>query len=81
MCRALNGEVWGRVAEIDGCIAGCAHPLEKSALGFADASIHRLSPCEMHSQKLETVDLANTTHEPASLTPEALDDGAAQLPQ
>jgi hypothetical protein len=25
---------WGWVAEIGGCIASCAHPLEKSALRF-----------------------------------------------
>ena len=30
------------VVEIGGRIAGCAHPLEKSGSGFADASIHRL---------------------------------------
>jgi hypothetical protein len=28
--------------EISECIAGCAHPLEKSGSGFADASIDRL---------------------------------------
>src|SRR5215204_5364877 len=32
----------GWVAEMGGCIAGCAHPLEKSAADFGDASIHRL---------------------------------------
>jgi hypothetical protein len=30
------------VVGMGGCIAGCAHPLEKSAPGFVDASIHRL---------------------------------------
>jgi hypothetical protein len=32
-----------RVAGIRGCVAGCAHPLEKSASGFTDTSIHRLA--------------------------------------
>jgi hypothetical protein len=32
----------GWVVEIGGCVARCAHPLEKSAPGFVDASIHRL---------------------------------------
>jgi hypothetical protein len=34
----------GWIVEMGGCIAGCAHPLEKSAPSFTDASIHRLSP-------------------------------------
>jgi hypothetical protein len=34
---------WGWVAEMGGRVAGCAHPLEKPALGFSDTSIHRLS--------------------------------------
>jgi hypothetical protein len=37
---------WGWVAEIGGCIAGWAHPREKSGSDFVDASIHRLSPQE-----------------------------------
>src|SRR5215211_7730552 len=38
---------WGWVAEISGCIAGCAHPLEKSGLSFVDTSIHRLRSAEV----------------------------------
>jgi hypothetical protein len=34
---------WGWVAEIGACIAGCVHPLEKSAADFVDTSIHRLA--------------------------------------
>ena len=34
---------WGWVAGMGGCIAGCAHPLEKSAPNFQDTSIHRLN--------------------------------------
>src|SRR5215212_2916940 len=34
----------GWVAEIRGRFAGCAHPLEKSATGFKNTSIHRLAP-------------------------------------
>src|SRR5215216_6347378 len=37
---ALRG---GVVVGMGGCIAGCAHPLEKSAPSFTDVSIHRLS--------------------------------------
>src|SRR5215216_1578699 len=37
---ALRGGGW--VVGIGGCIAGCAHPLEKSATSFVDASIHCL---------------------------------------
>jgi hypothetical protein len=33
---------WGWVAEIGGRIAGSAHPLEKTATSFMNASIHRL---------------------------------------
>jgi hypothetical protein len=40
--------VGGWVVGIGGCIAECAHPLEKSDPGFVDASIHRLSPQEAH---------------------------------
>src|SRR5215213_11334992 len=34
---------WGWVAEMSGCIAGSARPIEKSGQGCLDASIHRLS--------------------------------------
>ena len=34
---------WGWVAENGGCIAGRAHPREKSAPGFKNISIHRLT--------------------------------------
>jgi len=43
---------WGRVAEICGRIAGCAHPTEKSVPNFRNASIHRLSSWQVNSQKL-----------------------------
>jgi len=33
---------WGWVVEKDGCVAGWAHPLGKSAHLFGDTSIHRL---------------------------------------
>jgi hypothetical protein len=33
---------WGWVAGMGGCIAGCAHPLKKSAAEFRGTSIHRL---------------------------------------
>src|SRR5215212_6091186 len=33
---------WGWVVGIGGCIAGCAHPREKSATNFRNASIHLL---------------------------------------
>jgi hypothetical protein len=39
----ISNRWWGWVAEIRGRIAGCAHPLEKSAIIFRDASIHRLA--------------------------------------
>jgi len=32
----------GRDVGMGGCIAGCAHPLEKSGPSIKDASIHRL---------------------------------------
>jgi hypothetical protein len=35
---------WGWVAGMGGCIAGFAHPLEKSATSFKNTSIHRLTP-------------------------------------
>jgi hypothetical protein len=34
---------WGWVTELGGCIAGCAHPFEKSAPEFRNARIHRLN--------------------------------------
>jgi hypothetical protein len=43
--RIDGGRRW--VAEMGGCIAGCAHPLEESAANFRDASIHRLCSAEV----------------------------------
>jgi hypothetical protein len=36
---------WGWVAEMDGCVAGCAHLLEKWVTDLKNAGIHRLSSC------------------------------------
>jgi hypothetical protein len=33
---------WGWIVEMGGCIARCAHPLEKSTPNSTDTSIHRL---------------------------------------
>ena len=42
--RAVGESIGGGwVAEISGCLGGCAHPIEKSAADFKDASIHCLS--------------------------------------
>jgi hypothetical protein len=38
--RSVGGEGW--VAGMGGCIAGCAHPLEKSGSSIVKTSIHRL---------------------------------------
>jgi hypothetical protein len=43
---------WGWVAEIGGCIAGCAHPFEESATNFRNASTHRLFSQYMNLWKL-----------------------------
>jgi hypothetical protein len=42
---ALMG--WGWVAEMSGRAVGLAHPLEKSATIFRNASIHRLAPWQV----------------------------------
>jgi hypothetical protein len=34
-----------------GCIAGCAHPLEKSVANFIDTSIHRLFCWQVNLRK------------------------------
>ena len=41
--RFLYVAGWGWVVGMGGCIAGSAHPLEKSAAGFIGTSIHGLS--------------------------------------
>jgi hypothetical protein len=43
--------VGGWVAENGGRTAGCAHPLEKSALGFKNTSIHRLSYSQVNRRE------------------------------
>src|SRR5215203_7355974 len=40
----------GWVAEMDGCVAGCAHPFEKSAPGFKGISIHGLMKVYLRQQ-------------------------------
>jgi hypothetical protein len=38
---------WGWVVEIGGLIAECAHPLEKSAIGFTGTSIYCLTSWQL----------------------------------
>jgi hypothetical protein len=52
---------WGWVAETGGCVAGWAHPLEKSATGFEDTSIHRIGSRDVN---LRGKDASRSDYEP-----------------
>src|SRR5215212_58160 len=60
---------WGWVAEIRGRVAGCAHHLEKSALGLTDTSIHRLPyRHRISSSKRGTILVVSESHNGGTLS-------------